>query len=131
MAGESSETYKTLDLALRIGELLLSSGAGAADVSAQMGNVARACGLRRVTADVTFTELAMSHQAAVDELTAAKVNKIVVLTHIGYQEDLRLAAQLRDVDLIVSSTSLFLSRPAAYPARAVLASSNPACGRMH
>ncbi len=58
--GQTNEIYKTMDLALRIGELLLSAGAGAADVSAQMDNVARACGLRRFSTDVTFTELAMS-----------------------------------------------------------------------
>ena len=76
MASQSSETYRTLDLALRVGELLLSSGAGAADVSAQMGNVARACGLRRVTADVTFTELAMSHQAAADEPALIQLRQV-------------------------------------------------------
>jgi len=64
---ESNEIYKTLDLALRVGEILLSAGAGAADVSAQMLNVARACGLRGVTADVTFTVLLMSHQPHFDE----------------------------------------------------------------
>ena len=31
---DTRETYKVLDLALRIGEILLSSGAGAADVTA-------------------------------------------------------------------------------------------------
>ena len=38
MAGvtDARETYKILDLALRIGEILLSSGAGAADVTATM-----------------------------------------------------------------------------------------------
>ena len=51
----TNDTYKTLDLALRVGELLLSSGAGAADAGAQMRNVAIACGLPNVTADVTFT----------------------------------------------------------------------------
>ncbi|MBE7188229.1 threonine/serine exporter ThrE family protein, partial [Jatrophihabitans endophyticus] len=76
MAGESSEIYKTLDLALRVGELLLSSGAGAADVSAQMGNVARACGLRRFTADVTFTELAMSHQTSADEPALIQLRQV-------------------------------------------------------
>ena len=34
------DIYKTLDLSLRIGEVLLSSGAGAADVGATMLNVA-------------------------------------------------------------------------------------------
>jgi uncharacterized membrane protein YjjP (DUF1212 family) len=64
---ESNDTYKTLDLALRVGEVLLSSGAGAADVGAQMLNVTHACGIRGVTADITFTELSMSHQPQPDE----------------------------------------------------------------
>ena len=63
---DTADVYKTMNLALRIGELLLSSGAGASDVAAQMDNVARACELRRFTADVTFTELAMSHQPSPD-----------------------------------------------------------------
>lgn len=77
---ESNDVYKTLDLALRIGELLLASGAGAADVGAQMNNVARACGLRRFTADVTFTELAMSHQARPDEPA------LIQLRHVRYRD---------------------------------------------
>lgn len=63
----SNDVFKTIDLSLRIGELLLSSGAGAADVASAMSNVAYACGLRRFTADVTFTELAMSYQPSYDE----------------------------------------------------------------
>ena len=73
---ETNETYKTLDLSLRVGELLLSSGAGAADVAAQMLNVAHACGLRRVTADVTFTELAMSHQPQYDEPSMIQLRQV-------------------------------------------------------
>ena len=46
------EVYESLDLALRIGEVLLSSGAGAADVTATMLAVTHACGLRNVSADV-------------------------------------------------------------------------------
>jgi len=73
---ESRDVYQTLDLALRIGELLLSSGAGAADVGATMLNVARACGLRGATADVTFTELAMSHQRAYDEPALIQLRQV-------------------------------------------------------
>ncbi|HET6876064.1 MAG TPA: threonine/serine exporter family protein [Jatrophihabitans sp.] len=73
---ETNEIYKTMDLALRIGELLLSSGAGAADVSAQMDNVGRACGLRRFSTDVTFTELAMSHQEQVDEPALIQIRQV-------------------------------------------------------
>ncbi|MCW2779946.1 MAG: hypothetical protein JWR35_395 [Marmoricola sp.] len=77
---ESNETYKTLDLALRVGEMLLSSGAGASDVAAQMLNVATACGMRAVTADVTFTELAMSHQPQFDEPA------LIQIRHVRHRE---------------------------------------------
>ena len=74
--GESNEIFRTMDLALRIGELLLSSGAGASDVKAQMDNVARACGLRGSTSDVTFTELSMSHQARSDEPALIQLRQV-------------------------------------------------------
>src|SRR6478735_8281484 len=70
------DIYKTLDLSLRSGGVLLSSGAGAADVGATMLNVARACGLRGATADVTFTELAMSHQASYDEPAMIQIRQV-------------------------------------------------------
>ncbi|WP_168929605.1 threonine/serine exporter family protein [Nocardioides sp. GY 10127] len=56
-----------LDLCLRIGELLLSSGAGAADVSATMQSVAASLGIRGVDVDVTFTSLQLTAQGAPDE----------------------------------------------------------------
>ena len=58
---DSRETYKILDLALRVGEILLSSGAGAADVTATMLGITRHFGLRNSDVDVTFTSLRMSH----------------------------------------------------------------------
>ena len=64
---DNTDTYKTLDVALRIGEMLLSSGAGAADVTATMWSVAHACGIRNVEVDVTFTTLTLSHQPSADE----------------------------------------------------------------
>jgi len=73
---EPADVFKTMDLALRIGELLLSSGAGAADVSAQMNNVGRACGLRGFTADVTFTELSMSHQVRPGEPAIVQLRQV-------------------------------------------------------
>lgn len=73
---ERREVYETLDLALRIGEVLLSSGAGAADVTATMLAVTRACGVRHVTADVTFVDLTLHHQPAIDELAAIRVRRV-------------------------------------------------------
>ena len=59
------DVYGSLDLALRVGDLMLSSGGGAADVEATMLAVAHACGLRGVDADVTFTELSLQQQSSV------------------------------------------------------------------
>ena len=74
------DVYKTLDLGLRLGEVLLSSGAGAADVGATMLNVAHACGLRGATADVTFTELAMSYQTSFDDPA------LIQIRHVRHRE---------------------------------------------
>ncbi|MEV6288359.1 threonine/serine exporter family protein [Kribbella sp. NPDC051770] len=63
---EQRELYRTLDLALRIGEVLLSSGAGTADATATILGVTAAGGLRGCEVDITFTSIAISYQAAPD-----------------------------------------------------------------
>ncbi len=62
--GESQvkELNETLDLCLRIGELLMASGAGAADVASTMYAVGEHLGMRRPDVDVTFTALSMSYR---------------------------------------------------------------------
>ncbi|HET6625763.1 MAG TPA: threonine/serine exporter family protein [Nocardioidaceae bacterium] len=90
---ESRDIYKTLDLALRIGEVLLSSGAGAADVAATMLSIAHAAGLRPVDVDVTFTALSMSHQPSYDEPAMIQVRN-VKHRDIDYED-------LTNVDLII------------------------------
>ena len=75
-ARDAREITATMDLALRIGELLLSSGAGASDVSAAMNNVAWACGLRGYSADVTFTALTMSQQSSPDEPALIQIRQV-------------------------------------------------------
>lgn len=64
---DTREIYKTLDFALRVGEMLLSNGAGAPDVSATMGSIVHHLGLRGAYVDVTFTSLTISHQTSVEE----------------------------------------------------------------
>ncbi len=54
---------------------------------------------------LTFQEHLKPCQKAVDELTAQGVNKIIVLSHIGYEEDQQLARKLHNVDLIVGGHS--------------------------
>jgi uncharacterized membrane protein YjjP (DUF1212 family) len=79
------DTYKTLDLALRIGEMLLSSGAGAADATATMVSVVHACGLRAVAVDVTFTEVSLNYHPSVEEPAVIQVRHV---THreIDYED---------------------------------------------
>jgi uncharacterized membrane protein YjjP (DUF1212 family) len=91
---ETREIYKTLDLALRVGEVLLSSGAGAADVAATMLSVAHATGLRGVDVDVTFTALSMSHQPSYDEPAMIQTRN-VKHRDIDYED-------LTNVDIIIT-----------------------------
>jgi uncharacterized membrane protein YjjP (DUF1212 family) len=64
---ETRDTQRSLDLALRVGEMLLSNGAGAADVTATMSSVCQFLGLRNVLVDVTFTTLTLSYDTGVDQ----------------------------------------------------------------
>jgi uncharacterized membrane protein YjjP (DUF1212 family) len=60
------EVYRAIDLALRIGEVVLSSGAGTADATATMLAVTAACGLRGCEADITFTSITVAYQPTPD-----------------------------------------------------------------
>ena len=58
---EQVEVYRTLDLALRVGEVVLSSGAGTTDATATILAVTAAGGLRGCEVDITFTSIAISY----------------------------------------------------------------------
>ena len=73
---ERREVYESLDLALRIGEIQLSSGAGAADVTATMLALTHACGVRNVSADVTFVDLALHYQPSSDEPGSTRIRRV-------------------------------------------------------
>ena len=70
------EARKSIDLALRIGEMLLVSGAAATDTAATMEAVTRACGLRNVSADVTFNDLTLRHQPNNEEPVTIQVRRV-------------------------------------------------------
>jgi 5'-nucleotidase len=82
-----------------------------------------------LTFDTDYLDVA---QRAADELAAQGVNKIILLSHLGYFQDLELATQLSGVDLIVggdSNTLLSNTLPDAegpYPAVVTSASGDPA-----
>ncbi len=56
-------------------------------------------------ANITFFDPIASVQAQVDELTARGINKIVVLSHSGFDVDKEVAAKTTGVDVIVSGHS--------------------------
>ena len=55
--------------------------------------------------NVIFQDDADSLAAAVDELTAEGVDKIIALTHVGYQRDLDFAAEVAGLDAVVGGHS--------------------------
>ncbi|TNM46159.1 threonine/serine exporter family protein, partial [Nocardioides albidus] len=88
--------HRTLDLCLKVGEVLLSSGAGAADVVATMRALARALGVRHTQVDVTFTSLTMSVQQAPDEPPVVQF-RAVTQREIDYEDLTRVDHLVRDV----------------------------------
>jgi 5'-nucleotidase/UDP-sugar diphosphatase len=62
--------------------------------------------------NVVFSDTVTSLQAAVDDLTAKGIDKIIALTHVGYWEDIALAEAVTGVDVIVGGHShTFLYTP--------------------
>jgi len=55
--------------------------------------------------DVAFLNAATSAQKAIDELAAKGINKIVIVSHLGYAEDVTLATALKGADVIVGGHS--------------------------
>ena len=93
---EARELNLTLDFCLRVGDLLLSSGAGAADVTATMQALSWQYGVRNPEVDVTFTSVSMSYQPD-PELPSFVLIRQVKQRDIDY-EDLTLVDHLvRDV----------------------------------
>ncbi|MGN0064765.1 MAG: threonine/serine exporter ThrE family protein [Nocardioides sp.] len=101
------EVYLTLDLCLRVGEMLLASGAGAADVTATIRTLGQHLGLRHVEIDVNFTVLSISHQPSPEEVPATMV-RVVHRRDLDYA-DLTAVDHLVQ-DLLSDRTDLYLAR---------------------
>ena len=99
----------TLDFCLRVGELLLSSGAGAADVTATMHSLSWHLGVRHPDIDVTFTSLRMSYQPDPEEPMVIQLRQ-VKQRDIDY-EDLTLVDHLVQ-DVIIGKVELPEARAA-------------------
>ena len=101
------EINLALDLCLRIGEMLMSSGAGAADVRVTMEAVAVHLGLRHVEVDVTFTSLQMAHQYDPEAPPVVQM-RLVKQRDIDY-EDLTATDHLVR-DLLLDRADLYTAR---------------------
>ncbi len=106
-AERAREVHLTMDLCLRIGEMLLSSGAGAADVTATMRSVADHLGLRSAEIDVTFTALSMSHQRSPDDVPTLMLRH-VQQRDIDYEDLTAVDHLVRDV--LTDQADLYLAR---------------------
>lgn len=106
-AERAREIALTMDLCLRIGEMLLSSGAGAADVTATMRSVADHLGLRSAEIDVTFTALSMSHQRSADDVPTLMLRH-VQQRDIDYEDLTAVDHLVRDV--LTDRADLYLAR---------------------
>lgn len=63
---EASLVYRILNFALRVGGVMLSSGAGTVEVESTILDITRACGLAHCEVDVTFTSMTASYIQGVD-----------------------------------------------------------------
>ena len=77
------DAHRAVDVALRAGELLLSAGASAGEVTATCVAVARAGGLHRVECDITFTSITVSGHPA-DEAGAVSGLRLVQQRELDY-----------------------------------------------
>lgn len=89
-------------------------------------------------ASTAFDDETVAAQRSIDKLKADGVKHIVLLTHIGYDADKKLAAQLTDVDVIIGGDSHTLlgdfsalgsgyASAGAYPTQATNKDGKPVC----
>jgi uncharacterized membrane protein YjjP (DUF1212 family) len=90
------DLHLTVDLCLRVGELMLSNGAGAADVVATIRLVADHFDLRRAEIDVTFTSISMSYQTEPGDPPVVMIRQ-VPQRDIDYEDLTRVDHLVRDL----------------------------------
>jgi uncharacterized membrane protein YjjP (DUF1212 family) len=92
---DDAKARAVLDLALRLGEALLSTGAPASDVTATVLRLADAYGLRSCHVDITFTSVTVSYHRGEDD-DPMTVLRIVRVRSSDYTRLENLQALVRD-----------------------------------
>lgn len=93
---DASQARSVIDLALRVGESLLSTGDSASDVVATVLRLVDAYGLRSCHVDVAFTSITVSYHRGVDH-DPMTVMRIVKVRSADYTRLEKLHALVREV----------------------------------
>ncbi|SDD95035.1 threonine/serine exporter family protein [Actinokineospora iranica] len=116
---EERTVHFVLDLALRIGEVQMSSGAGAADVTATIIAVAGAYGLPHCEVDVIFTSITVACSRGTDEppITSVRVvrSRSLDYTRLAAVEGLVRRITYGRVGVTAAQTELERITSAAHP----------------
>jgi len=120
---ELSDRYirQVLDLTIRLGEVMLSSGSGTADVVATAQDVAQAFRLTDCVVDITFTTIIVSAQTSPDSdpvtLVRAVRNRATDYTRLSELDDLvrRITAGGVTPDEAHQAMDELTERPHRYP----------------
>lgn len=93
---EQARSRAVMDLAMRIAESTLSTGASAADVTANVLSVTKAYGLRSVHVDVTFTAITVTHHRGAHAEPVTMMRAVRVRT-TDYERLARTYALITDI----------------------------------
>ncbi|MBO3129143.1 threonine/serine ThrE exporter family protein [Dermatophilus congolensis] len=98
---EHAHSRSVIDLAMRMAEVSLATGASAADVTAGVLAVTRAYGLRSVHVDVTFTSIAVTHHRGSfqDPVTMVRTVSVRVPDYERLSRLEALSAEISEGDL--------------------------------
>jgi uncharacterized membrane protein YjjP (DUF1212 family) len=100
---EPSSAARVIDLALRIGELLLASGEGSEDVEVAMVGITEAYGLAQCETNVTFTVITLSYQPSLTD-TPISLERVVRHRTVDYTS----LAELHTLAIDISQGSMTL-----------------------
>ncbi|NMH99199.1 threonine/serine ThrE exporter family protein [Pseudonocardia acidicola] len=116
---DDARVQQVLDLCMRVGEVLLSSGESVDEVTATMLRLASACGLSAVDVDITFTSITMCcHRGmAAAPVTSMRLIRYRSLDLTRLAAVSRIVAELEAgrLDVRAASTELSAATEAPHP----------------
>ncbi|WP_460467234.1 threonine/serine exporter family protein [Calidifontibacter terrae] len=94
-----------IDLGLRVGEAMLSTGASAADVTAAVLRLTHAYGVRSIHVDITYSSITISHHRGVqrDPITVMRIAAVMQQDFTRLEQLQRLVREAETGDLELGS----------------------------